>query len=317
MARKKLQKSKRKLCSPQQKAIDDGCNPQKEEIKGMHGLYGAKGNKDRDSGKNDHQKNRHINGFLERWPSLKRSFLESWMFWVAYAGAIIYLSLTYGSQSSHLANLIAGIVSAIVSMVVGYIIHICSHLLDFGQLYTNMLSSDSWLGAIFRRLPNSLNRFVGWILSNVVDFHDKIHHNSGINRRWYYIAVEGVQNTLTEGGILVMLSRTFGLGIQVWGESYKLNHPIALLWALMYATMHLINYRVLHPNSHVAHHMDYYKNFGLDTLDIIFNTKHDLNDPENLNHSTPNIVLIAILIIIIKEMKYDNIVSNFAKYALK
>ena len=317
MVRQKTKKSKRKLCSSQQKAIDKECNPQDEEVKGIHGLYGAKGNKGRDVGKEDPQKNTHINGFLERWSSLKRSFSEGWIFWTVYIGAVAYLSLVYGSQSGHITNLIGGFASAVISMTVGYAIHICSHLSDFEQLYINMLASDSWLGSIFRQLPNWLNKVNRWILANVVDFHDKIHHNSEINRRWYYIVVEGLQNILTEGAVLIILSRCFGLAVQIWGESYTLNHQIAALWALMYATMHLINYRVWHPNSHVAHHINYYKNFGLDTLDIIFNTKHDLSDPENLNHSTPNIVLIAMLIIIIKEMKYDNVVSNFAKYALK
>ena len=82
------------------------------------------------------------------------------------------------------------------------------------------------------------------------------------------------------------------------------------LWIILYATVHLINYRVVHPNSHISHHMDYYKNLSLtDMFDLMFNTKYDKTEIQDLNHFTINTVLITILLYFSKDI--CNVFTNF------
>ena len=77
-----------------------------------------------------------------------------------------------------------------------------------------------------------------------------------------------------------------------------------MLWALFYATVHNINYRIIEPIEHENHHKDEKTNYGIDIVDIIlnskYNTKHKSNIPitiEDHNHAAINIVIITILIL--------------------
>ena len=109
--------------------------------------------------------------------------------------------------------------------------------------------------------------------------------------------MEAIQNILLEGGLWAIASIILGLGIKIFDETYKLNVVTMLLWMLLYASVHLINYRLVHPNSHIAHHMDYYKNLSLtDMFDLIFDTKYDKKNIQNLNHFIINVVIITTLL---------------------
>jgi len=81
------------------------------------------------------------------------------------------------------------------------------------------------------------------------------------------------------------------------------NMMIMLLWILVYTSVHLINYRIVHPNSHIAHHMDYYTNLSLtDFFDLLFDTSHDKNNIQDINHFTINVLVITFLLYISKNV---------------
>jgi sterol desaturase/sphingolipid hydroxylase (fatty acid hydroxylase superfamily) len=91
---------------------------------------------------------------------------------------------------------------------------------------------------------------------------------------------------------------TQGLGVIIFIESMKLlDYRVIVLWAFLYATVHNINYMYLSPTTHRDHHIDSSTNYGIDTLDILFNTKYNNNDIEDLNHASINLIFITCVII--------------------
>ena len=58
------------------------------------------------------------------------------------------------------------------------------------------------------------------------------------------------------------------------------------------------------PKTHIDHHKDSNKNLGIDIWDIIFGTKYDWNDIEDINHYAINFILCSIIVILIH--KYFN-----------
>ena len=54
---------KTKKCLKQQKTIRKTCNPNKEKVPGIHGLFGAKGHISVDNGNEDPKKNKGFYNF--------------------------------------------------------------------------------------------------------------------------------------------------------------------------------------------------------------------------------------------------------------
>ena len=82
-------------------------------------------------------------------------------------------------------------------------------------------------------------------------------------------------------------------------------------------TIHLINYRIVDPNPHQEHHLNCNTNYGIDTLDIIFNTKYNIKDVENFNHGTINVLIIMLVIIFLKEFDSSNVFFKMIKNILQ
>ena len=75
----------------------------------------------------------------------------------------------------------------------------------------------------------------------------------------------------------------------------------------------MINYHILKVPTHVKHHEDVNSNFGPDIMDILFKTKQNGDNIEDMNHGVINVVIILSFILITKNTKYDiidNIFSN-------
>ena len=70
-----------------------------------------------------------------------------------------------------------------------------------------------------------------------------------------------------------------------------------ILWSFMYATMHQGNYYLFSTSTHIDHHKKPTTNYGVDTMDIIFNSKYDMNDLEYHNHVAINLILITYIIV--------------------
>jgi len=168
--------------------------------------------------------------------------------------------------------------SFIFILIIGHITHRLSHNLHFLDIYN-------------RYKKGNINQHVDIILTkifNSLDFHRITHHDTSINKKPANILYEFLNNFLTQGG---------GLIIFVWFYNKCIDSRVILLWALMYATAHNINYMFIKPTVHRDHHLNEDTNYGLDIADIIFDTKYDLNDIEDYNHISINLILITLVIV--------------------
>jgi hypothetical protein len=165
-------------------------------------------------------------------------------------------------------------------LVVGHLVHRISHHVNLSSYYkAHKKSSTPW--------------YVDYIITkccDFFDFHSVTHHDSSINKQFIYIAYEFINNFLMQGGLLVLF---------VWFYNAFIDNRVIILWALMYATVHNINYLYMKPTVHRDHHINPNTNYGIDIADIIFGTKFDINDIEEHNHYAINIICITIFIICI------------------
>lgn len=181
-------------------------------------------------------------------------------------------------QSNPETSYIILIVSYIFIMVAGHISHRISHHVNFTDIYNK-----------FKK--NNINPCIDNIIlktCKVLDFHSTTHHDSAINKQPENILYEFVNNILAQGGSLILL---------VTFVNYFIDFRVILMWALAYATNHNINYLFLKPSTHRDHHLHDDTNFGIDFADILFDTKHDLDDIEMHNHISINLILVTLLIV--------------------
>ena len=81
----------------------------------------------------------------------------------------------------------------------------------------------------------------------------------------------------------------------------NVNIYILLLWSLVYSTFHNINYNIIDNTLiHNEHHKNIFTNFGIDIVDLIFNSKYDDRNIENINHYSINLVIITALLLYYK-----------------
>lgn len=79
------------------------------------------------------------------------------------------------------------------------------------------------------------------------------------------------------------------------------NPYVYLFFALFYSTVHIINYTHLRINNmHMQHHENIDGNYFPDICDIVFDTKHNLDDIENTDHWALNIICITLIVMFIK-----------------
>jgi hypothetical protein len=228
--------------------------------------------------------------FLKNKHFVIKSFKINRVFWITMMICVFVLSYKKGScYVNNFCYVGFGIFSLIVVMLCGWKIHFWSHHMNAHDIYCDIMRE------FFHRHEcdfNKYDRFMLNILLYVCDFHDKIHHDSSINKKWYNLIIEFLSNIYMEGGFLIILFYMF--------PNYPFNLKIFFLWACLYASVHVINYDYLHPQAHKEHHIDPRTNFGIDTLDILFNTKFKMNsirDIENYNHASINLVLITCIML--------------------
>ena len=169
--------------------------------------------------------------------------------------------------------------SFIFIMLFGHIVHRMSHNIHFTQVYHN-------------HKKGNMNKHVDSVLTNVcnfLDFHRTTHHDSDVNKKIINICYEFINNFLTQGGILIIF---------IWFCNKYIDMRVIFLWALMYATAHNINYMLIKPTVHRDHHLHEDTNYGLDIADIIFDTKYDLNDIEDYNHISINLIVITAIMVL-------------------
>jgi hypothetical protein len=210
--------------------------------------------------------------------AIYKSVKQNYIFYISLLICVYaFTKCTYNKSSIFL-----GLFSLFFITFYGYLIHLVSHymgttLSDLYKTYDN----------IFTR-----NKYLNWIAIKTIEFgefHAKTHHDSDINKSWSNIALEFINNLVSQGGLLIMLK--FFLRI--------IDNRVILLWAFFYATVHNINYNIMPPLTHKQHHMNDKTNYGIDIWDIIVGSKYDWEEIETHNHSAINILIIGAIIVLV------------------
>ena len=188
---------------------------------------------------------------------------------------ILFFKLKTKSTFNNLLLLSNLVYSYIFMIIWGWYVHFISHNISFTELYNHFIHKN-----------RSFDTFCLFIFRYTFDFHDQVHHDTSINKHWLFLFIECIQNLLTQGIILFF----FHLD--------KLIHPyIIILWAVTYASAHLINYNLsCIKHCHVDHHKNCKTNYGIDYMDIIMGTKYDYLDIENINHVSINMIIITLIL---------------------
>lgn len=245
--------------------------------------------------------NEKINNFYDRYKKLLKSLRRNYLFTICLIIKIIALSILYPSNAevSIIGNITQGIITFIISIIIGYYVHVYSHIIDYEEIYKNIYNSSNILGKIIRKLPKPIK----WIINKYVyllDFHDKVHHNTKINKEWQNVLIEVLMNICTQGVMLIIILKMLNFGIQIRGYLIKFNYAILFAWSILYTTIHNINYNIIKSKFHIQHHINENTNYGIDLMDIIIGSKYD-DEYEKLNHASLNIIITLLSIILIKE----------------
>ena len=209
---------------------------------------------------------------LNHYQYLIQNILQNLPFYITIS--LCLYALSYKFDTSYIIL----VISIFYIANLGYFVHWLSHKISFTEIYkknNNLITNNFILNPIITKLCNFL------------DFHHNIHHNSNINKQPDFIFIEFIGNIFTQGVFFIMIQ---------WFIKH-IDFRICILWAFAYATVHNINYNILHPKQHEQHHINIYTNYGIDLLDIIYGTKYD-NSIENYNHMSINFIIITIFIIL-------------------
>ena len=208
------------------------------------------------------------------YKSVKQNYLFYWTLMICiYA----FTKCTYNKS-----NLLLGLFSLFFITFYGYFVHMVSHYMG-----TRLSELYKTYDNIFTR-----NKYLNWLAINIIDFgefHAKTHHDTDINKSWKNIALEFINNVVSQGGLLILLKLFLGL----------IDNRVILLWALFYATVHNINYNMESPLTHRQHHMNSKTNYGIDIWDIIVGSKYDWTVIETHNHGAINLLVIAVVIVMV------------------
>ena len=238
------------------------------------------------------------NFYFKRIALVYKSIKLNYIFWITALFSIVIISFYTNEKQTFRSRITSGIISFICAMYFGYSIHSLSHTNNACLLYND---NNSSIIKYFKSIPK-VNKAIINFFTYTFDFHDKIHHDSTINKQPINIIIETIINFLIEGGLLILFTTYVNININLNSYTFRFNRAILFLWAMLYATVHNINYNIKSPIQHVNHHKEYNTNFGIDTLDILFDTKYDIENIEIFNHGAINIAVITFLILYFKIM---------------
>lgn len=222
-----------------------------------------------------------------KWRRARDSILGNWPFWTT---CMACLSLIAYTQSVSYLDVVVTFIS---SMYLGYELHRNTHKRNITALY------DSWDKAVPEYIKAHMPTLESWLRWFVYhcDFHDKVHHDSDVNKQPYNVMVEVYQNLLSEGLIAAALCYWLRPSIKLGDRTIAPHIPTMVFWALLYTSAHNINYVIMPPQEHINHHLFPHTNFGIDLMDILLDTKHEPEGYEIMHHAVPNIIIITALIL--------------------
>lgn len=206
----------------------------------------------------------------------------NWIFWLCFLFSTFYISIKYGSCSSLLINIFMGFSTMFLTIYFGYHVHVNCHNIDHSDYYKTHFS---------KLFPENINNIIYFILKYTLDFHDKIHHDTSINKHFINILIEICVNLVMEGFLFILFLYYFDFYFSIFGQVFKFNLYIVLFWTLLYSSAHNINLLFIPSDSHIHHHKDKYTNYIYDEIDIFFETKYG-DKIDCINHGALNIILI-------------------------
>lgn len=132
------------------------------------------------------------------------------------------------------------------------------------------------------------------------------HHNPDQGHTWWGVTIETIVNILGCGGISLAI---LGMIIQKLYGYHLFDYHVLFFTTIMYTTFHMVNYHVLDIETHNNHHRNSKTNFGPDIMDVLFGTKMENDEYENMNHAVYNIVFTLAFIIFTFNTKFDLVKS--------
>ena len=130
-----------------------------------------------------------------------------------------------------------------------------------------------------------------------------IHHNLFYKDSTVAEIFEVFVNIILIGGlfwvpIMMLIENLIGFKI--------VNHYMIVIWAIIFTSYHLINYHVVSHDIHAQHHIENgMNNYGPDPYDILFNTKAEHSNIEDMNSVIINIFITIFLVLSVKDTPYD------------
>tara|TARA_B110000046_G_scaffold177578_1_gene204526 strand:- start:6698 stop:7546 length:849 start_codon:yes stop_codon:yes gene_type:complete len=239
------------------------------------------------------------NFLFDRIPYVIDSFRLNYIFWIISVLSVVVLS--YFEEKSNIihmlpSRILSGISTFVITMVFGYYMHLICHTYDVQLLYEQ---SNLFIFKYCRTIP-WLDKAIKTILIYTFDFHDKIHHDLLVNKLPANVVIECLINIIIEGGVLLFFATYVDFSIYINNYVFRFNRAVIILWGLLYSSVHNINYNIIHPIEHQNHHKECCTNFGIDTLDILLDSKYDIKNVEIFNHAAINIIVITLFILYYK-----------------
>jgi hypothetical protein len=198
--------------------------------------------------------------------AILQSLWQNMPFYFVLVACMYWLSPKHG----FLVSLLTVTLVSLYSFGMHYISH---HLLcmDWYNQYDTMITRSPTVGGFLR------------MLFKFTDSHAVIHHDSSVNKLWYNVLLEFVNNFVSQGGMLIALKYLL----------QKANSKAILFWALFYPAVHNINYRFVYSKVHYQHHCDPTTNYFMDIWDILIGTKYDWSTVESHNHAAITAIVIT------------------------
>ena len=130
----------------------------------------------------------------------------------------------------------------------------------------------------------------------------KIHHNPKISHKWWAVLTEFLINIIGSGGLLLMI---LNIIIENTFKIKLLDNYVLVYTMILYSTFHMINYHYLKVSTHLNHHKYENANYGPDIIDMIFDTKINNDEIENMNHGIYNSIIALVIVLLNYKSRYD------------
>lgn len=128
------------------------------------------------------------------------------------------------------------------------------------------------------------------------------HHNPEHSQTPWGIFIETYTNVIGSGGLTLI---PYNIALEMLTGVKVLNNYTILYFSLLYSTFHMINYHYLKIKTHSDHHEDISLNFGPDVMDVLFGTKKDNEEYEDMNHATVNNIGMLLVVVLLYGSSWD------------